>query len=139
MSIAEQVATRATCDRKHVGAVLVRDKNILSTGYNGSVAGLDHCDDVGHDIKDGHCVRTLHAEENAIIQAAKHGICIDNSVMFVNTYPCWNCFKKIANSGIKTVVYKDMYRPDERITNALGKISIKLIDIEQIRYDSDWK
>ena len=71
MAIAREVATRSTCDRKHVGAVIVRDKLILTTGYNGSVRGLAHCDDEGHLIEDGHCVRTIHAEANAIVQAAR--------------------------------------------------------------------
>ena len=74
MDIARQVATRATCDRKHVGALLVRDRTILSTGYNGSIRGLPHCDDVGHMMENGHCVATVHAEANAIIQAAKNGV-----------------------------------------------------------------
>ena len=67
MNIAREVSTRSTCDRKHVGAVIVRDKMILATGYNGSIRGLPHCDDVGHDMEDGHCVRTVHAEANAIV------------------------------------------------------------------------
>ena len=68
------MATRATCDRKHVGALLVRDRTILSTGYNGSIRGLPHCDEVGHMMENGHCVATVHAEANAIIQAAKNGV-----------------------------------------------------------------
>src|SRR3989442_7693906 len=74
MNIARQVATRSTCDRKHGGAVIVRDKTILSTGYNGSIRGMPHCDDVGHDLEGGHCVATIHAEANAILQAAKNGV-----------------------------------------------------------------
>ena len=69
MNIAREVGTRSTCDRKHVGAVIVRDKSILATGYNGSIRGLPHCDDEGHLMEDGHCVRTVHAEANAIVQA----------------------------------------------------------------------
>ena len=78
MAIAKQVSTRSTCDRKHVGAVIVRDKVILSTGYNGSLRGAPHCDDVGHDMENGHCVRTMHAEANAVAQAAKNGVNINN-------------------------------------------------------------
>ena len=74
MNIAAQVATRATCQRKHVGAVIVRDRTILSTGYNGSIRGLPHCDDVGCVMEDGHCVSTVHAEANAILQAARNGV-----------------------------------------------------------------
>ena len=94
MNIAEEVATRSTCDRKHVGAVIVRDKTILSTGYNGSIKGLKHCDDSGHEIVDGHCVRTTHAEANAIVQAAKNGVSINGSngsEIFVTASPCYNC------------------------------------------------
>ncbi len=72
MNIAHEVATRSTCDRKAVGAVIVRGKTILSTGYNGSIKGTDHCDDTGHEMKNDHCVRTVHAEANAIVQAARH-------------------------------------------------------------------
>src|SRR2546425_9437602 len=77
MNIAKQAATRSTCDRKHVGAVIVRDKTILSTGYNGSIRGMPHCDEAGHDMESGHCVGTIHAEANAIIQAAKNGVRIE--------------------------------------------------------------
>ena len=71
MNIAKEVATRSTCDRKHVGAVIVRDKTILSTGYNGSIKGLPHCDEVGHEMVDGHCVRKTHAEAKAIVKLLK--------------------------------------------------------------------
>ena len=80
MNIATEVATRSTCDRKHVGAVIVREKTILSTGYNGSIKGLPHCDEAGHEMVDGHCVRTTHAEANAIVQAAKNGVGIKKIV-----------------------------------------------------------
>ena len=70
MNIANEVATRSTCDRKHIGSVIVRDKTILSTGYNGSIRGLRHCDDVGHEMENTHCVRTIHAEANAIVHPA---------------------------------------------------------------------
>src|SRR5688500_11222694 len=89
MNIALAVATRSTCARKHVGAVIVRDKTILSTGYNGSVRGLPRCDEDGHMMEDGHCVRTIHAETNAIIQAAKNGTAIDGGSIYVTASPCW--------------------------------------------------
>ncbi|HGJ65715.1 TPA: dCMP deaminase family protein, partial [bacterium] len=110
MNIAEQVATRSTCDRKHVGAVIVRDKTILSTGYNGSIRGAPHCDDVGHDMENGHCVRTVHAEANAVAQAAKHGVSIDGAEIYVTASPCLSCFKLLANSGVKVIYYKEFYR-----------------------------
>ncbi|KMQ50241.1 dCMP deaminase [Chitinispirillum alkaliphilum] len=115
MRIALQAATRSTCDRKHVGAVIVRDKTILSTGYNGSVRGMPHCDDVGHMMDNSHCVATVHAEANAIIQAAKNGTAIDGAAIYVTASPCWNCFKLIANSGIKKILYFEFYRDDKVI------------------------
>jgi dCMP deaminase len=126
MSIAEQVATRSTCDRKHVGAVIVRDKTILATGYNGSLRGAPHCDDAGHDMENGHCVRTVHAEANAVAQSAKHGVMIDGSEMYVTASPCLTCFKLVANAGIKTVYYKEFYR-DERITEYAKQAGVELI------------
>ena len=105
MNIAIEVATRSTCDRKNVGAVIVREKTILSTGYNGSIKGLPHCDEVGCEMIDGHCVRTTHAEANAIVQAAKNGVRIDRAEIYVTASPCYNCFKFIANAGIKKIYY----------------------------------
>jgi dCMP deaminase len=129
MNIAVQAATRATCDRKHVGAVIVRDKTILSTGYNGSIRGLPHCDDAGHMMDNGHCVATVHAEANAIIQAAKNGTSIDGADIYVTASPCWNCFKLIANSGIKRIVFLEFYR-DERILSVAEQAGIKLEQLE---------
>src|SRR6476661_9305433 len=105
MDIAKQVATRATCDRKHVGAVLVREKTILSTGYNGSIRGMPHCSEVGHMMEDGHCVATIHAESNAILQAAKNGVNISGGTVYVTASPCWSCFKQIANAGVNRISY----------------------------------
>lgn len=130
MNIATEVATRSTCDRKHVGAVIVRNKNILSTGYNGSIKGLPHCDEVGHEMVDGHCIRTTHAEANAIVQAAKNGVSIDNSEIFVTASPCYNCFKLIANSGIKVIYYRELYR-DQRITDRAKEVGIELVSLEE--------
>lgn len=124
MSIAHVVATRATCDRKHVGAVIVRDKRIIATGYNGSVPRMPHCDDVGHDMKDGHCVRTVHAEANAIAQAARAGISLYGSTIYINTYPCWLCFKLMVSAGITEVYYDDEYRTDERVASCASKSGI---------------
>ena len=128
MNIAREVATRSTCERKHVGAVIVRDKTILSTGYNGSVRGLPHCDEVGHLIVDGHCVRTIHAEMNAIIQAAKNGTAIAGAAIYVTASPCWSCFKSIANAGIARIVYAEFYR-DERIFETSRDLGIALVEI----------
>ena len=129
MNIATEVATRSTCDRKHVGAVIVREKTILSTGYNGSIRGLAHCDEAGHEMIDGHCVRTTHAEANAIVQAAKNGVEINLSEIYVTASPCYGCFKLIANSGIKTIYYKEFYR-DDRIGEHAKKAGINLVSLE---------
>ena len=128
MNIATEVATRSTCDRKHVGAVIVRGKTILSTGYNGSIKGLNHCDDVGHDMDNDHCVRTIHAEANAIVQAAKHGINIDQSEIYVTASPCFDCFKLIANAGICKIYFGEFYR-DKRIVNHAKSLKIDLVDL----------
>ena len=129
MNIAREVATRSTCDRKHVGAVIVRDKTILSTGYNGSIKGLSHCDEAGHEMVEGHCVRTTHAEANAIVQAAKNGVKIDSAEIYVTASPCYNCFKLIANSGIKIIYYHEFYR-DDRILDRAKEVGIKLVSLE---------
>jgi dCMP deaminase len=129
MHIARAVATRSTCSRKHVGAVIVRDKVILSTGYNGSLRGLPHCDEVGHMLEDGHCVRTIHAEANAVIQAATHGVRIEGAGVYVTASPCWSCFKMIANAGLTRIVYGEFYR-DERIFEVARQLSIALIHLQ---------
>ena len=126
MRIAEVVASRATCDRKHVGAVIVRDRTILSTGYNGSIRGLPHCDEVGHMMEDGHCVATIHAEANAIIQAAKNGVSIEGGDIYITASPCWPCFKLIANAGLRRIVFGEFYR-DSRIFEIAQRLGIELV------------
>ena len=129
MDIARQVATRATCDRKHVGAVLVRDRTILSTGYNGSIRGMPHCDEVGHMMENGHCVATVHAEANAILQAAKNGVRIDGATLYTTASPCWPCFKLVANSGCVRIVYGEFYR-DPRIFEVAAQLKLELVSLE---------
>ena len=129
MNIARVVATRATCDRKHVGAVLVRDKTILSTGYNGSIRGLPHCSEVGHMMEDGHCVATVHAEANAIIQAAKNGVAIEGATIYTTASPCWPCFKLIGNSGCERIVFGEFYR-DNRVFDFARQLGIELVELK---------
>jgi len=129
MRIASDVASRATCDRKHVGAAIVRDKNILATGYNGSIRGLGHCDEEGHMMEEGHCVRTIHAEANAVIQAAKNGTRIEGATIYVTASPCWGCFKMIANAGLTKIVYGEFYR-DQRIFEFAQKLAIELVKVQ---------
>lgn len=119
MGIAWAVSTRATCDRLHVGCVIVdAERSILATGYNGSVRGGDHCDDAGHDMVNGHCVRTVHAEANAVAQAARRGARLSGSIAYVTAFPCWGCAKLLRNAGVRIVCYAKAYREDERVRPA---------------------
>jgi dCMP deaminase len=119
MQICHLVATRSTCERRAVGAVIVKDKRILATGYNGAPRGLAHCPPEGglHDwpvgcMRAGHCIRSLHAEQNALLQAAKIGVpCADSSI-YVTCQPCNTCAKMIINAGITRVIYEGDY-PDD--------------------------
>lgn len=128
MSIAQVVATRSTCQRKFVGAVIVKNRTILSTGYNGSIRGMPHCSDVGHMMEEGHCVATIHAEANAIIQAARNGVSIEGADVYVTASPCWNCFKQIANAGVGRICFGEFYR-DQRIFDVAKQINLSLVHI----------
>jgi dCMP deaminase len=134
MNIAEVVASRSTCPRKFVGAVIVRDKTILSTGYNGSIRGMPHCTEVGHMMENDHCVATIHAEANAVIQSAKNGVVIDGATIYVTASPCWSCFKMIANGGIRRVCFGEFYR-DERIFDVAKRLGIDLHHIQTEKAD----
>lgn len=126
MRIAVEVATRATCDRLHVGAVIAREKAILATGYNGAPRGLPHCDDAGHEMVDGHCVRAVHAEANAITQAARHGVKIDGATIYVTHAPCYGCLKLVINAGIVRIVFAGAYG-DRRGFEHVAKLDIELV------------
>lgn len=128
MSIAQVVATRSTCPRKYVGSVIVKNRTILSTGYNGSIRGMPHCSDVGHMMEDNHCVATIHAEANAIIQAARNGVMIEGATIYVTASPCWSCFKQTANAGIQRIAYGEFYR-DQRTFEVAERIGIELVHI----------
>ncbi|MCG6949768.1 MAG: cytidine/deoxycytidylate deaminase family protein [Acidobacteria bacterium] len=125
MNLAVQAATRSTCPRKKVGAVIVRDKTVLSTGYNGSIRGAPHCTDVGCLMEDDHCVRTVHAEANAIVQAARNGIRLEDAHIYVTASPCFSCFKLIVNAGIRVVHFGEFYR-DERVKEFADELGIGL-------------
>lgn len=131
MNLAVQAATRSTCPRKAVGAVIVRDRAVLATGYNGSIRGLPHCTEVGCLMVNGHCVRTVHAEANAILQAAKHGVRLEGAEIYVTASPCWDCFKLVANAGINRVLYGELYR-DERIIEFAREAGMKLVDLSMV-------
>ncbi len=127
MNVAKVASSRSTCSRKHVGAVIVRDRSILSTGYNGSIRGMPHCDEAGHLMEDGHCVRTVHAEANAIVQAAHNGVRIAEGTVYVTASPCWACFRLIANAGIRRICFGEFYR-DARIFDTAKAVGIELVD-----------
>jgi dCMP deaminase len=112
LSIASAVAERATCDRAHVGCLLVQDGHVISTGFNGSPVGQPHCDAVGHQMENGHCIRTVHAEANAIIQAALHGVSTRGATCYLTHFPCCNCAKMLINAGVVRVVFAKFYGLD---------------------------
>lgn len=135
MEIANTVAKRATCDRGRSGCVIVRDKQILVTGYVGSPRGLPHCDDVGHQLKkviheDGsvttHCMRTVHAEQNAITQAARLGIPLEGSTLYCKMTPCRTCAMLIINCGIRRVVCEKKYHAGAESEEMFRQASIEL-------------
>lgn len=126
ISLARIVAARSTCDRLRAGAILVKDKRILATGYNGAPPGLPHCDgEEGHKLDGGHCVRTLHAEENALLQiAAIGGISTEGATLYCTYSPCYHCAKKIIMSRLARVVSGAIYR-DPNIKTLFEKSGIK--------------
>ncbi len=130
LKIAYAVSERSTCDRAFVGCVLVKDKRILTTGFNGSPAGQEHCDESGHLMVEGHCVRTIHAETNAIIQAALHGVSTRGAICYVTHFPCINCTKALINAGVAKIVYSKAYRPDENALNFLETAAIEIVHRE---------
>lgn len=136
MDIAKQVSTRATCDRKHVGAVIVSpDRAIVATGYNGSIRGAPHCDDVGHMMEDNHCVRTVHAENNAISQAAAHGVSLRGCTLYCTALPCWQCFKQICNTGIAQIIYDEAYRAEEHLARVYEHAKYAGIQVYRLSVD----
>ena len=122
MEIARTVATRATCPRARVGAVLTRERRILTTGYNGAPRGVPHCLDVGCTMVDGHCLRATHAEANAIVQGALHGVSLQGATAYCTHQPCAGCTKLLISAGVERIVYADAY-PDpvaEMLLNEAG-------------------
>lgn len=135
LDLCESVSKRATCDRGMSGCVIVKEKRIMTTGYVGSPAGLPHCGEVGHDMRkvfdeDGnvsqHCVRTLHAEQNAIIQAAKFGISLDGATLYCKMTPCRRCAMIIINAGIKRVICEKRYHADKDTLELFKKSGVEL-------------
>jgi dCMP deaminase len=139
MKITELVAKRSTCLRRSVGAVAVKDKRILATGYNGPPSGLRHCDELGGCLRDKLKIpsgerqelsRAVHAEQNVIIQAAKLGINIDGATLYVTNYPCFICAKMLINAGIKKIVYEKGY-PDKLAKDILEEAGIQVTKFKE--------
>lgn len=125
MDLAKMVAQRSTCDRAFVGCVLVNeDHRIVSTGYNGSLSGSPHCYEVGHVMRDGHCIATIHAEMNALLYCAKEGISVKGTTCYVTHFPCLNCTKALLQAGIKRIVYHEAYRVDDYALELLDQKNI---------------
>ncbi len=138
LKLAMLVSERATCPRMHCGCVLVRDKRILATGYNGSIPGEPHCEDVGCLIVDNHCVRTIHAEINALTQCAQQGISTQGATAYVTNMPCTNCAKALIAAGIKRVVIFSDYH-DTLAEDFFKSANVELVRIpmpdKMINYD----
>jgi len=138
LKLAMLASERATCPRMHCGCVLVRDKEVIATGYNGSIPGDDHCEDVGCLVVDNHCQRTVHAEMNALVQAAKKGHSIEGSTSYVTNMPCTSCAKALIAAGInRVVIFSDFH--DTLATDFFKKANVKIDKIDmpskEINYD----
>ena len=124
------LSQRATCERLKVGAVLVRENRMIAGGYNGSVAGDDHCIDEGCFVQGGHCVRTIHAEANALLQCAKFGITTENTTVYVTHFPCLQCTKQLLQAGVKEICYLNNYRNNEYAVHLYKVTGVKVRKIE---------
>lgn len=124
------LSTRSTCTRLAVGATVVRDRRVISGGYNGSVSGDVHCSEVGCYVVDGHCVRTVHAEVNAIIQCAKFGAPTEGADIYVSHFPCLQCTKTIIQAGIANVYYLHEYRTSDYARELMTHSGINMIPVE---------
>jgi len=149
VEIMQTVGSRSTCDRGRSGCVIVKDRRIISSGYAGSPIGCKHCDEVGHEMhtvtqEDGtdsrHCIRTSHAEQNAIVQAAKAGVSTDGSTLYIKMTPCYTCAKMIINAGIKRVVSLNDYHAGKRSKEIFKEagITFELVN-DQVEKYSDTK
>lgn len=130
MAQAHIVALRSTCTRLMVGAIIVRDNRMIASGYNGSVADGTHCIDEGCYVVDGHCVRTVHAEANAIIQCARFGVSTNDTELYVTHFPCLQCCKQLIQAGIKKVYYANDYRNNELAIQLFKEANIETEKIE---------
>lgn len=135
MAQAKLISLRGTCARLYVGSVITRDRRVIAGGYNGSISGDVHCIDVGCKVVDGHCVRTIHAEQNALMQCAKFGVATEGAEIYVTHFPCLHCTKLIVQAGIKHIYYETPYRMDEYAVQLLKQAGVGMtqisVDIEK--------
>lgn len=146
LEIMKMVGTRATCDRGRSGSVIVKNKRILTTGYVGSPIGTKHCDEVGHEMhkvthEDGtetmHCIRTTHAEQNAIIQASRVGVSLEGATLYCSMTPCYVCAKMIINAGIVRVVCANDYHAGARSKEIFKEAGVlcELLSLDTVKYE----
>ena len=133
------LSKRSTCDRLRVGATVVRDRRIIAGGYNGSVSGDVHCEEVGCYVVDSHCIRTIHAEVNAILQCAKFGVPTEDAEIYVTHFPCLQCTKTIIQAGIKKVYYEEDYKNHPYAIELLEKAGVETeqVRVEPIHFGTD--
>lgn len=131
------LALRSTCTRLAVGAIIVRDNRMIAGGYNGSISGGDHCIDHGCYVVDNHCVRTIHAEMNALLQCAKYGTTTADSTIYVTHFPCLQCAKAIIQAGVKRIIYATDYRNNEYAATLFAQsgISVQHIPFDESKVD----
>lgn len=135
MEVARTVASRATCPRASVGAVLVRGHRILTTGYNGAPRGVAHCSEIGCEMVSGHCVRSTHAEANAVVQGALHGVSLEGATAYCTHQPCVNCAKLLISAGIVRIVYSDAY-VDPFSQQMLAEAGVALVPFAALEHAS---
>lgn len=145
VELLDHLSSRSTCDRGKPATIITKDNRILSTGYAGSPSGLPHCDDVGHELatmikengtQSQHCIRTIHSEINAIVNAARYGIALEGGTLYSTMTPCYSCAKAVINAGIKRIIVKNRYHTDERSIEAFreARIKFKSLSEKQINY-----
>ena len=133
MEVARTVATRATCPRASVGAVLVREHRILTTGYNGAPRHVAHCTEAGCELVGGHCVRSTHAEANAVVQAALHGVQVEGATAYCTHQPCVNCAKLLISAGVARIVYGEPYA-DPFAQRLLAEAGVALVEFATLEH-----
>ncbi|UJL44897.1 ComE operon protein 2 [Virgibacillus sp. NKC19-16] len=141
MAQSHLLALRSTCPRLMVGATIVREKRIIAGGYNGSVSGSVHCMDEGCYVIDGHCVRTVHAEANALLQCAKFGVPTENADLYVTHFPCLQCCKQLIQSGINTVYYAEDYKNHSYAIELFQEAGVetKKVELDYLAVDTTYQ